>query len=738
MNEISASKAAANTEASPHLYGTETLEGCAPDRILILGMDLQNSGPVRLLREQYPGAHEVSLAARLNGGESVHWKRLAALRRRRYQRIIVTDNRRDLQLFALGIPAQQRLLLVGYRLEFFGIIDVLRKLVVARVQPLINAWFSAQVPAPIGAGNDYSFIEERIVGLEADWPRLKVSVIVPVYNRREILAKTLSGLRLQDYPRELFEVIIADDGSSDHPEALLAELMERPDFGLDLKLVRQEDEGYRLCAVRNLAIDAAEGDIIVCLDCDMLPAPGWLRSMVRWFHVYEKPLVVIGYRENINSDDLSAADVLDDFGVVERCARVPAPKASRETADPSADWRLRIFESSRMLKTHRAPFDLASGGNVAYRRADAIEVGLHDAEFDRWGGEDGEFGYRMLRRGAYFIPEPAALAYHQDHPDSVDREEDRKISDQILARKVPHHRHGAATQDATQEWEAPKVSVYIPAYNAAEWIETAVESALNQTLKDLEVCICNDGSSDETLEVLQKRYRDHPRVHWINQNNGGTSSASTTAIALCRGEYILQLDADDELIPEAAAVLAAELDRDTALSLVYAGREEFGIRDRVIIPKRYSRYEHLVSNVVSHPRMFRARDYHRSGGFDHGFPSAEDFDLTLKLAEHGAVRSIPRALYRYRVHEQSKSIARAERQGRYHYQATGNALARLGLPWVMSPLDIARPGVVQLSHPRGLSAARRPRPREIWLAGIDSLRSELVRRLRRITAGLRS
>jgi chondroitin synthase len=386
-----------------------------------------------------------------------------------------------------------------------------------------------------------------------------------------------------------------------------------------------------------------------------------------------------------------------------------------------------------MLKTHSAPYGLASSGNIAYRRADAIEVGLHDEDFNRWGGEDDEFGYRMLRHGAYFIPETKGLAYHQDHPDAVDREEDRKISAQILARKVPHYRMASAAR----EWEAPKVSVYIPAYNAAKWIEAAIESALHQILKDLEVCICNDGSTDETLELLEERYGDHPRVRWTSQKNGGTPSASRRAVELCRGEYILQLDADDELLPEAAAVLAAELDRNTDIALVYAGRVNFGTQDGLLIPRRYSRYTHLVSNVVSHPRMFRARDYYRTSGFDDRYPSAEDFDLSLKLAERGEVRSTPRAAYRYRIHEQSASMTGADRQGRLHYRIIRDALGRLGLPWEMSPLDPACPGRVQLSHPRGLSSVGRSRLRAMTLAKIDKIKNALLRRSHRLAGRFR-
>ena len=81
------------------------------------------------------------------------------------------------------------------------------------------------------------------------------------------------------------------------------------------------------------------------------------------------------------------------------------------------------------------------------------------------------------------------------------------------------------------------------------------KSALNQTFTDLEVVICNDGSTDGTGELLDELYGEHPRVVIIHQENGGISNASNTAIRAGRGEYILQLDADDVLLPIAAESL---------------------------------------------------------------------------------------------------------------------------------------------------------------------------------------
>ncbi|MBK8993570.1 MAG: glycosyltransferase family 2 protein, partial [Gammaproteobacteria bacterium] len=91
------------------------------------------------------------------------------------------------------------------------------------------------------------------------------------------------------------------------------------------------------------------------------------------------------------------------------------------------------------------------------------------------------------------------------------------------------------------------VSVVIPAYNAAAFIERAVDSVLTQSYRSREVLVVNDGSTDRTGEVLA-RYGSAIRV--IDQPNGGLSSARNRGIREARGEFVALLDADDRWLPE--------------------------------------------------------------------------------------------------------------------------------------------------------------------------------------------
>src|SRR5262245_38670263 len=102
----------------------------------------------------------------------------------------------------------------------------------------------------------------------------------------------------------------------------------------------------------------------------------------------------------------------------------------------------------------------------------------------------------------------------------------------------------------------PSISAIMPAYNAARYIEQALDSLLHQTLPASEIIVVDDGSSDETPLILE-RYRD--RVVVIRQANAGESAARNTALERARGKYVALLDADDVAAPHRFERQAAEL-----------------------------------------------------------------------------------------------------------------------------------------------------------------------------------
>ena len=121
------------------------------------------------------------------------------------------------------------------------------------------------LPPLVGMANDWTPFEQAVSlrfpkNLPPEFTK-PVSIVIPVYNRKEKLAKTIAALTHSTYPAELMQVVIADDGSSDRPEQLLP-LFES---FFDISYIRQEDEGYRLSEVRNLGIREAKHDCIIVL-----------------------------------------------------------------------------------------------------------------------------------------------------------------------------------------------------------------------------------------------------------------------------------------------------------------------------------------------------------------------------------------------------------------------------------------------------------------------------------------
>lgn len=199
----------------------------------------------------------------------------------------------------------------------------------------------------------------------------------------------------------------------------------------------------------------------------------------------------------------------------------------------------------------------------------------------------------------------------------------------------------------------PAVTTIIPAYNASAYIEQAVDSALAQRGVESEVIVIDDGSKDNTWEVLQK-YGD--RIRAVRQENAGHVRSRNRAAQMARGEWLAFLDADDDWLPDKLARQLAVAEEQTAM--VYTDRLNFGDIDR--IKERQSESVPLFEGDVFEPLLFdnfvtvssviiRKGWFDRLGGFDAELLVCEDWDLWLRLsAEGGLVKLCPEPLTRYR------------------------------------------------------------------------------------------
>lgn len=561
--------------------------------------------------------------------------------------------------------------------------------VVKDVKTIPNDWPQDLVlrPLPIST-NDYEWAKKY---RKTEKPEnIGLSIIIPTFNRSHILSVTLAALTHQEteYP---FEVVVADDGSQED----IAKIIRQFESLLNIKYVRQKDAGYRLSAVRNLGIRTASFEFVSILDCDMAPARSWVQTNVDVL-LESDEIAVIGPRKYVDTMDLNVSDCLRDELFLEKLPEITTNNkiaGGDAVGEITVDWRLKTFQETENLRLSNAPFRFFSGGNVAFSKKWMKKAGWFDEEFEAWGGEDGEYGYRLYRAGCFFQSHMGALAYHQEPPgkeNETDRAAGKAITEKLRSGKVPYFYRKLVGIEEAELNPVPLVSIYIPAYNCQDSIVKCIESALNQSVTDLEVCICDDGSTDDTLSVIEKNFGGNPRVRFVTQNNGGIGSASNSAVELCRGYYIGQLDSDDYLNPDAVEHCLNEFLKDHSLTCVYTTNNNVNPDGSLIAPGYnwpiYSREKFTTAMIVHHFRMFTARSWNISGGFDEKITNAVDYDIYLKLSEIGPFKHVNKVCYNRVIHGENTSVRQLGKQKINHFKVVEKSLSRQNLnSWNYEP-----------------------------------------------------
>jgi glycosyltransferase involved in cell wall biosynthesis len=252
--------------------------------------------------------------------------------------------------------------------------------------------------------NDYSCLE-TILGTEASVQAdLFVTVVIPFYRGLTFLDGTLASLTLQDYPQSLWELIVVEDGSLEDTAGLVNKYQSR----LNIRRLRQQRLGYRLCTARNLGIQESNADVIVLVDFDCVCLPSHLSHHLRWFEP-DFPVATFGLREFVALDDLRPDQIHEWLHSLPNRPRVNSISNRMQQID-------KRLPELQYLKHHPFPCNCFHGCNVAFRRSDALVTGLFDTDFDgHVGYEDIEFAYRLTRLGRYIVYEPEAIVYHQEN-----------------------------------------------------------------------------------------------------------------------------------------------------------------------------------------------------------------------------------------------------------------------------------------------------------------------------------
>jgi glycosyltransferase involved in cell wall biosynthesis len=228
---------------------------------------------------------------------------------------------------------------------------------------------------------------------------------------------------------------------------------------------------------------------------------------------------------------------------------------------------------------------------------------------------------------------------------------------------------------------APTVSVIIPTYNYARFVGDALRSVANQTRDDYEIIVVDDGSTDDTADIVR---RSGVPVRYLKQANSGPSASRNAGIAAAQGSYLGFLDADDLWLPDKLAAQVPILDAQAEVGLVYAdalfyddasGRVAGTHADRFPHPSGRILFDLLFGNVVPSPTpLVRRAALERSGPFDTRFCGSEDWDLWIRIARDWEISYVPRPLATYRVHG-SNLHQRVDHMKRQKHMVLTGALA---------------------------------------------------------------
>ena len=208
------------------------------------------------------------------------------------------------------------------------------------------------------------------------------------------------------------------------------------------------------------------------------------------------------------------------------------------------------------------------------------------------------------------------------------------------------------------------VSIITPVYNGEQYLSEAIESALAQTYKNFELLIVNDGSTDNSTDIIRPFLKDS-RVIYIEQKNAGVAAARNTAIKQARGKYIGFLDQDDLWLPEKINTLVTFLEKNVEWALVHTPQiyiDNLG-NEIIAYEKDFVRnisgdcFKELFegNKIAVLTTLVRKELIEKVGGFKPDVSRADDYLLWLELSYQYIIGYVDIPLVKYRLHDTNES-----------------------------------------------------------------------------------
>ena len=203
----------------------------------------------------------------------------------------------------------------------------------------------------------------------------------------------------------------------------------------------------------------------------------------------------------------------------------------------------------------------------------------------------------------------------------------------------------------------PLVSIIIACYNQEDYIKDAIESVWNQTFVDYECIIVDDGSTDNSLSVIQSCISKDDRFKVFHKCYEGICLTRNYGFSQSSGKYILPLDADDKIAPKYIEKAIQYLEQDETVKIVYCKAYKFGAEKGLFHLPKFNMETMLVNNCIFNCAFFRRMDFDKTCGYNPNMKDGlEDWDFWLSILELGEnVVCIDEILFFYRIKKRSRN-----------------------------------------------------------------------------------
>jgi len=229
----------------------------------------------------------------------------------------------------------------------------------------------------------------------------------------------------------------------------------------------------------------------------------------------------------------------------------------------------------------------------------------------------------------------------------------------------------------------PKVSIVTPSFNQARYLPQTLQCVREQDYQDVEHIVVDGGSTDGTLEIL----RDAPGIRWSSERDRGQVDALNKGFKMCAGEILAWLNSDDTMNRNTVSAAVGALQR-TGADLVYGDVEVVDEQGKLLgvsygIPFNFRVLLAGIDYIGQQTVFFRHELLERAGPLREEFDNGFDYELWVRMAQHGKLAYAPEIRAQIRVHPASKSVTRVDVSRANRKRIRAEYWERTGLPAIL-------------------------------------------------------